>query len=305
MNYGHIPYLDKPISRIVMGSTVFWRAKRGPVDAESVLDAYVEAGGNCFDLAAVYGTSGAFGQWLRRYGDRERIVVFTKGCHHGPGNRRRVTRQDLRDDVQKELDALGIDRLDLFVLHRDDPSVPVGEIVDWLNEVKEEGLVTAFGGSNWTHHRIRAANEYALAHGRQGLSLSSPNLSLATTNEPMWWEALTIDEEGRRWHEQTRFPLFSWSSVGGGWFSGEDNDDIRRVYDNEINRRRRDRLRQMAAEKGLSPTQLALAYTLSQPMEIWALVGMASRSEVAEACAVAGMTLAPTELEWLEHGEKT
>lgn len=305
MNSGRIPYLDKPISRIVMGSTVFWRAKRGPVDAHSVMDAYVEAGGNCFDLAANYGTSKAFGEWLRSRGCREEIVIFTKGCHHASETHRRVTRQDLRDDVRKELDALGVDRLDLFVLHRDDPSVPVGEIVDWLNEVRDEGLVTAFGGSNWTHHRIQAANEYALANGRQGMSLSNPNLSLATVNEPMWWEALTIDEAGRRWHQETRFPLFSWSSVGGGWFSGVDNDDIRRVYDNEINRQRRDRLQQMAAEKGLSPTQLALAYTLNQPMEIWALVGMASVPEVYEAAAAGDVSLSAAELRWLETGEMT
>lgn len=305
MTYGLVPYLEKKISRIVMGSTVFWRAKGGAVDAHAVLDAFVEAGGNCFDLAANYGTSKAFGEWLRSRGARHQTVIFTKGCHHASPTHRRVTRQDLRDDVQKELDALGVDCLDLFVLHRDDPSVPVGDVVEWLNEVKEEGLVTAFGGSNWSHRRIQEANEYAIANGLQGMSLSSPNLSLATTNEPMWWEALTIDEEGRRWHEQTRFPLFSWSAVGGGYFSGVENDDIRRVYHNAVNEERRERLRHMASERGLSPTQLALAYTLSQPMEIWAIVGMSSLTEVSEAVSAVDTTLTPPELRWLETGEKT
>ena len=80
----------------------------------------------------------------------------------------------IRRAVPKSLDRLQTDFIDLFVLHRDDPSVPVGELVDVLNQLVRERLITAYGGSNWTTNRLDDAISYARHNSLIGPCLSSP-----------------------------------------------------------------------------------------------------------------------------------
>ncbi len=81
---------------------------------------------------------------------------------------------------------LGTDYLDLYVLHRDDPSVPVGPIVEALTAHKKAGRIGAFGGSNWTHERMQEANEYARVNDLTPFAVSSPNFSLAEQYKEPW-----------------------------------------------------------------------------------------------------------------------
>ena len=82
-------------------------------------------------------------------GDRDQIVILTKGAHFNQ-DRNRVTPFDITSDLFDSLVRLRTDSIDLYLLHRDDPTVPVGPIVEVLNEHKEAGRICAIGGSNWT-----------------------------------------------------------------------------------------------------------------------------------------------------------
>ena len=86
--------------------------------------------------------------------------MIGKGAHHN-ADRKRVTPFDITADLFDSLARFGFDHVDLYLLHRDDPSVPIGPIVEVLNEHFSEGRIKAFGGSNWTPERLREANEYA------------------------------------------------------------------------------------------------------------------------------------------------
>lgn len=304
MKTGTIAHLDKPLSKLVMG--VIPLPQNDLPRAFAILDAYRAAGGNVIDNSHIYGKG--FAMVMRAYYEANGEDVFVrldKGNHHH-GETRRITKEDLDHDLRENLAWQGTTYSDIYLLHRDDPSVPAGEVVEWLNEHRAAGRVHAFGGSNWSHIRIAEANEYAEKHGLQGFSASSPNLSLATANESMWWESLSISEniEARAWYEKTQFPLFSWSSGGGGFFAGIDSDDIKRVYHNEKNFARRVRLTQMAVEKGVTPTQLALAWTLNQPLEIWGLIGPNSPEQVADNVKAIDIKLTPDELKHLEFGDE-
>jgi aryl-alcohol dehydrogenase-like predicted oxidoreductase len=304
MEYGNVPHFDKPISRIVLG--IIPLKHDDLPHSFAIIDRYRELGGNMIDNSVVYG--GGFMSMMKAYYEsrgEDALIRLDKGCHHrGEGDEgRRVTKKDLDEDVRANLEGQGVTYSDFFVLHRDDRRVPAGEIVEWLNEHKAAGRIRAFGGSNWHHTRIAEANEYAEKHGLQGFSLSSPNLSLATVNEPMWWEAYSIDREGREWHERTGFPLFSWSSAGGGWFAEVDSDNVNRVYRNEENVRRLARAKEMAAQKGVTPYQIALAWTLNQPLNVFALTGPDTIPMLEMNMATADLGLTPPELNYLENGQ--
>ncbi|AIE85065.1 aldo/keto reductase [Fimbriimonas ginsengisoli] len=301
MTTGTVPYLDKPVSRIVCGTDFLMGA--APNNTFAALDAYWEAGGRTFDSAHCYGAnSNIFAAWTGSRGVRDEVIYFDKGCH--PYGRKRVTREDMRSDILDNHRRLERGYTDFFVLHRDDPEVPVGEIVDWLNEFKEEGLIGVFGGSNWEHTRIAAANEYAQKAGKQGFSLNNPNLTLAENVRPLWDGCLTIGEEGRRWHAETNFPLFAWSSTARGYFAGVDDPEVLRAYDSETNRARRARCEELGKKYGMSTVQMALAWTLSQPGNIFALCGLRTVDNVKQNVEVTKLKLSPEELRYLEFGEQ-
>jgi aryl-alcohol dehydrogenase-like predicted oxidoreductase len=287
------------VSRIVLGSVPLSKARLD--ESLELIAEYVRLGGNAIDTAHIYGPERheIVGEFLRAHG-RDSLILMDKCCHPMSG-RKRVTRQDLISDLCENQSRMGIERTDFFVLHRDDPEVPAGQVIDWMNE--QLGRIAAFGASNWSFERIREGNEYAAKRGLQGFSMSSVNLALAFPQDEMWKGAVAADREARTWHEQSGLPLFSWSAGAAGFFAGVDSDDVRRVYRNESNLARKARVEELAPKLGASPAQLALAWVLNQPMNSFAIIGPRSVEELREGMAAAEIKLAPEQLEWLEKGE--
>jgi len=303
LKYGKVPHYDKEVSKIVMGVIPLPTDDRAR--AFELLDAYRAAGGNIIDNSYSYGQR--FADILKAYYElhgQDALIRFDKGNHHSSNNDegRRVSKEAIDNDLRGNLERQGVTYSDFYVLHRDDTRVPAGDVVEWLNEHLAAGRIKVFGGSNWHHTRIAEANEYAEKHGLQGFSVSSPNLSLALANEPMWWEALQIDREGRDWHEKTGFPLFAWSSGGGGFYARVDSPDIKRVYHNDTNFARLKRADELAEKLGVSTPQIALAWTLNQPINVWALIGPNTLEQVQQNVAAVDITLTQQQLDWLENG---
>lgn len=299
MEYGTIPHLDRRIARIVMGTDFL---KEQGDAAFASLDRYWEAGGNAFDTAHAYGESTrVLGRWLAARGLAGEAVYFDKGAHPYDGMQR-VTHEAIGADLRDNHERLGVGYTDLFVLHRDDPAVPVGEIVDWLNDYREQGLIGAFGASNWHFTRIAAANEWAAANGRQGFSLDNPNLTLAENVEPLWPGCITIDRAGRDWHERTQLPLFAWASMARGYFVGVDDPDVLRAYDSPTSRARRERAAQLAADRGFSIAAVAMAWVLAQPFPVFALAGLRAPEQVDDTVRALDVALTPEDVRWLEEG---
>ncbi len=300
MKFGTLPHFDKPMPRIIVG-TDFLVGQPTEISFAGY-DAYWEAGGKAFDSAQCYGrNSNVFGEWAHSRGVQDEVIYFDKGCH--PSSVPRVTHDDMKSDILANHERLGVEYTDFFVLHRDNPEIPVGEIIDWLNEFKQEGLIGVFGGSNWEHQRIIDANAYAEANGKQGMSLNNPNISLAHANEPMWGGCYTIDQEGRDWHAKTGFPLCAWSSMARGFFAYVTDPDVVRVYDIPENRERRTRAEELGKKKGLSAPQIALAWTLGQPGNYFALCGLRNIDNVKQTLDVLDVELSAEELRWLEWGD--
>ncbi|NQX67044.1 aldo/keto reductase [Paenibacillus alba] len=306
MKHIQIKGLDKPVSTLVMGSDFF--RLDNPDEVSEILGHYLAIGGNTIDSAFIYcggQSEQAIGIWLDKMGNRDTMNIFTKGAHHDQ-NGPRVNAEAIRSDLFTSLERLRTDYIDLYALHRDDPAIPVGAILEALNEHVEAGRIRAFGGSNWTHERLQEAAEYAEKHGLIGFSFSSPNLSLAKANEPFWAGCVSVDEQALRWYEAKQLPLLSWSSQARGFFTGRfspenrDNADLVRVFYSDENWTRLRRAEQLAQEKGVSAIQIALAYVLSQPFPACALIGPRSEAEMRSCRDGAELVLTPQELAWLD-----
>jgi aryl-alcohol dehydrogenase-like predicted oxidoreductase len=309
MHYGEITGLTGRISRLVLGTMVF-----SPSNAELVadlLETFLAAGGTAIDTAHIYGhgdSERALGTWLAEFGRRDDLTLITKGCAPlGGGSPPRVTPEALTRDLLESLERLQVETVDLYLLHRDNPTVGVGPIIERLNEHQAAGHIRAFGASNWTHVRIAEANDYATAHGLRGFVASSPNLGLAIPREPMWPDCVSIagDSEALDWYRTHQLPVLAWSSQASGFFSGRfsptkfDDPAMVRVYYRDDNWRRLDRVRELAARRGCTPTQVALAWTLQQPFSTFALIGPRSRAELEDCLGALSVCLNPDEQAWL------
>ncbi|UJF31909.1 aldo/keto reductase [Paenibacillus hexagrammi] len=298
--------LNRPVSQLIMGSDFFRLNNEDEV--HSILEEYTAIGGNTIDTAFIYcggESEQAIGKWLEATGSRERMNIFTKGAHHDQ-NGPRVTSEAIRSDLMTSLERLRTDYVDLYALHRDDPQVPVGPIIEALNEQLEAGTIRAFGASNWTHERIQEAADYAKQHQLTGFSFSSPNLSLAKANEPFWHGCVSADSKTLQWHEANQFPLLSWSAQARGFFTGRytpeirDNADLVRVFYSDDNWQRLRRAEQLAHEKGVSTIQIALAYVLNQPFPACALIGPRNGQEMRSCHEGAQLKLTSQEIAWLD-----
>jgi aryl-alcohol dehydrogenase-like predicted oxidoreductase len=316
MEYGTVPGVNKRISRLVQGTVML---SSMPIEESfALLDGVYEQGCTAFDTAHGYGGGECeriLGRWVKERGLRDEVVVIAKGAHHNR-DRQRVTPFDITADLHDSLARQQRDNFDIYLLHRDDPSVPVGPIVEILNEHKRAGKINAFGGSNWSVKRLLEANAYAEANGLEGFVASSPNFSLAVQAKPPWPNCISISgEQGaeeRAWYQSTQMPLFTWSSLAGGFFSGRFSrntldsltDPLDKLavetYCFEDNFRRLDRVQELAKEKGLTVPQIATAYVLSVPLNIFALVGCNHASEYAANVEASSLKLTPQEIAWLE-----
>ena len=298
MKYRRFAPLGRDLSLLVLGTTLYRSATE---DASTeLLDAWLQLGGNVIDCGREYGESERLlGRWLRDSGRRDDVAILTKGAHPDE-ERRRVTPGDITADLLESLEVLGASRIEIYMLHRDDPSQPVGPLVEVLNEHRRDGLIGAFGASNWTTERLAAANAYADAHGLEPFSCSSPALSLAQQQEQPWPDTVSADDpRSLAWYERSGLSVFAWSAQAAGFFAAVDRPDVLRVYDSESNRERLRRATELGERIGQTANAVALAWVLAQPFPTYAIIGPRTVDELLRSVAALEIQLTEEDRRWL------
>lgn len=240
-------------------------AKACGADADRLLNTYRDAGGTFLDSAHVYAvwadvgagsSERAIAAYFRRNGGRNAMVVATKGGHPTfegyPRADRFLSADVIAQDVTESLARLETDVIDLYYLHRDDPRMPVGDIIEILNAEIRKGRLRYLGASNWQTDRIEAANAYARKHGLAGFVASQPQWSLAHSTASSTGMVF-LSAADVAWHERSQLPVVCYSATARGFFAtGAVSADL----DNTISRERRTRACALATELGCSPAQI-------------------------------------------------
>lgn len=306
MKYLKINHVEKPISKLIMGTDYF--TPDIIEDVTEMMENYLDIGGNLIDTAFIYAggkSEEAIGIWMEENNRRDDIIILTKGGHPNRDGLR-VNREAINEELKISLERLKTDYIEMYALHRDDTKVPVGEILEILNEHVEAGRIGSFGGSNWSYERLQEANDYADKNGLMGFSFSSPNLSLAKAQEPYWADCVSVEDKTLAWHERSKLPLLSWSSQARGFFTGrftkEDrsNKDLVRVFYNDENWERYHRAEQLAKEKNVETIQISLAYVLNQSYPSAAIIGPQNHQELLSCRDATTINLTDDEIKWLD-----
>lgn len=299
MIYGRLTGINKPISRLVLGVD----HQKDLEQAAPQFDRFVELGGTVFDNAWIYGSGvceTVFGAWAESRDIRDDIQVIIKGAHT-PHCTPEALSQQLVESLERQRNPYA----DLYLMHRDNPEVPVGEFVEVLNQHFKAGQIRAFGGSNWSLERLQEAQAYAAKHDLEPFRAVSNQLSLAQMMEPPWAGCLGVEQNLKTWLSQTQIALFPWSSQARGFFIRGDPADLSdpelvRCWYSQGNFERLARAKQLAQEMEVEVVQVALAYVLHQPFPTFALIGPRTVQELESSIRGLEVGLSADQVAWLE-----
>ena len=308
-----IPGVSFPVPKICLG-TAFFGSVTESETAFSIMDAYMEQGGNFFNTAHEYGrgkSEACLGSWIRSRKNRDQIILTTKG---GQDTAKRdggfcdMRHDALLQDVDESLTRLGTDHVDFYLLHIDDETVTVAEVLETLEELVKAGKTRHYGCSNWSVERQREARTYAKAHGMQGFVIDEIEFTMAGNFLPgaNWCQWLTDDFVAM--HEEDRVCVAGYSPLASGTLSKIVRDgDYRNCrgdcfrfmtpYTFEVAKR----LKNLSEETGWTATQLQLAWLLNPPYKFpsFLLPGASKISQLEEILSAQEITLTPDMVEYL------
>jgi aryl-alcohol dehydrogenase-like predicted oxidoreductase len=288
----------------------------------AMLDAFAEAGGNFADTAHVYAawllqgvgqSERTLGKWLASRQPRD-FLVGTKGGHPDLATMdvSRLTPDCIASDLEESLDRLGLSTVDLYWLHRDDPQVPVGEILDALNEHIDAGRVRYLGASNWSVERITTTNEEAKQRGLVGFCASQIAWSLAEVNPQKRGAggSVQMHEAILTWHRNTGFPIAAYSAQANGFFAhplpvpGAEMTDKQKAlapsYLSSKNALCHARAQELGLRLGRSAHEVALAYVWNQTFPAVAIIGPRRLEQLRDSLNAADLRLSDEDVAFLE-----
>lgn len=301
------------VSKLAIGSAM----KMGMLSNQEVFeifDIFMDAGGNCIDTARAYfgGRSEEMvGQYMKLRGNRDKIVLATKGCHPGHGTTgHRLAQKDMEEDLNASLKALGTDHVDIYWIHKDDPSVAVESVIDGINTLIKSGKVGIVGCSNWHVDRIEKANAYAQQTGQHGFCMSQIQWTLGDSEEEKFkqFTAVLMDDLSYDWYLKNNMPIFSFSPQAQGFFSkaakqGIDNLDerLRYCYASEDNLKRLERVLEIAKERNVPVSVPVLAYLLNNKLPCVPVFGATTKEMVYETLQAVDFDMTAEESDALWH----
>jgi aryl-alcohol dehydrogenase-like predicted oxidoreductase len=310
---------DLSVSQLCYGTNMLgWMLDQGKSNA--ILDRFVELGGNFIDTARSYGdwmpdapagaSERAIGAWLKTR-NRADMVVATKGGFFDMrvgDYRNRCTPDDIATDLSQSLDHLGIDTIDLYFLHMDNPEVAVEALIDALVSHQEAGRIRHFAASNWAADRIIAANAYAASIGKPGFVASETFWGLAVPDV-----AAAAGQGYQHYYEgeyealhASGLPIIAYAAQSGGYFTKRSNGDVPEQlaarYANPVNEQRFAAAKALAEKHGVSINEVVLAYLLCQPNQTIPIFGGSSGEQVENSVKAAALSLTAEELTQLRAG---
>ena len=291
------------VSPLALGGNVFgWT-----IDADAsfrVLDGFIDAGFNLIDTADVYsvwvpGHAGGesetiIGNWLRTSGNRSRVVIATKvGIEIAPGQKG-LSRTHILRSAERSLNRLGVDVIDLYQAHQDDPDTPLEETLSAFGELIAQGKVRAIGASNYSAARLADALRVSRERGLPRYEVLQPNYNL-------------VDRAG---YEAELEPLcraeglgvIPYYSLAAGFLTGKYRTEadlaksargskVRKSYFHDRGLRALAAVDAVAARLGATPAQVALAWLMARPGITATIASATTPDQLAELVAATRLTL--------------
>ncbi len=311
MHYTKLGSTGLDVSRIALGCMTYGAPDRGnhtwTLDEDAsrpFVRAAVEAGINFFDTANVYsaGTSEEIvGRALKQYAERDEIVLATKvngRMHKGP-NGQGLSRKAILAEIDHSLRRLGTDYVDLYQIHRWDATVPIEETLEALHDVVKAGKARYIGASSMWAWQFSQALYTADRYGWTRFVSMQDHYNLLNREEEREMLPLCAAQG---------IGVIPWSPLARGRLTRDwdessaraETDEFGRTLYQETDRNIVEAVAAVAAERGVSRAQIALAWMLRQPTVTAPIVGATKLDHLTDAVAAVELELTDDEAARLE-----
>ncbi len=297
----------KKSSRIILG-TAYFGDGISKDDAFLMMDKFREMGGTHIDTARLYADGRAeeiVGEWQLCRNAKE-MIISSKGGYYDvdAGETPRMNPKGILYDLEKTLKALKRDTIEFYWLHRDDESVPVEEIIDFMNNLIKSGKILKFGASNWTSARIKSANEYAKNNGLIGFEASQIRFNPAYCLGERTG-LVGMDETEFNFYKIHNMPVLAYSSQAKGFFSkmaekGESalSEKAKRRYLCEENLSRLEVLKRLSDKYAVSIAGIISgAFSSFKTPEVFPVIGGSSVEQIEDSLKGQDIIIEKSELE--------
>jgi aryl-alcohol dehydrogenase-like predicted oxidoreductase len=309
------------VSELAFGTWRFGRetaAGNLEIDRETgheLLDTYESAGGRFIDTADVYGGGKSerwIGEWLEER-ERDEFVIASKiywPTREDDANAGGLNRKHVREQIDRMLDRLGTDYLDLLYIHRWDDATPARELMRTLDGLVDDGKVHYLGASTFRPNawKIARANEIARQQGWEPFTVTQPRYNLVDRE---------IEGEYLEWCREQSMGIVPWSPLAQGFLTGKyerdagtpedstasDSDGWEDRYLTDENFDALDVVREVAAEVDASEAQVALAYQTHHPDLTAPIVGARTTDQLEENLRAGTVSLSDEQFERLEESK--
>jgi aryl-alcohol dehydrogenase-like predicted oxidoreductase len=317
MEYRRLGRTGLKVAPLCLG-TMQWGWSADEAASFDVMDAYIEAGGNFIDTADVYsrwveGNDGGvseeiIGRWMKARGNRHQIVIATKvrgRMGTGP-NDEGLSRQHIIQAVEASLRRLQVEAIDLYQAHAVDRQTPIDETLRAFDDLVRAGKVRYVGASNYVAWELMESLWSADKHGTARYDSLQPHYNLAYRPE--------FERELKAVCEKYQIGVIPYSPLGGGFLTGKykrgeattsvRSDGVKRRYFNDYGWGVLDALHMVAGEQNSTPTAIALAWLLAQPVITSPIIGANSRDQLQDSLAALNITLTTDQITRLNEASK-
>ncbi|RZV43173.1 MAG: aldo/keto reductase [Acidimicrobiales bacterium] len=295
MTYRRLGRSGLKVSTLSYGSWVTFGGQQGLDAVTESMSAAHEAGCNFYDNAEVYARGESetlMGQALKEFDwPRENYVISTKffwGISDDVNNHFTLNRKYLMNGIERSLERLQLDFVDLVYCHRADPETPIEETVFAMHDMIARGYALYWGTSEWSADEIRAAWEIAERHHLHKPVVEQPEYNMLNRTK--------VETEFKRLYEDIGLGTTTWSPLAGGLLTGKYLDGI--PEDSRANLKGHGYLKdraeeeeataiirrvvEVAGELDCTPAQLALAWCAANPNVSTVITGASRASQVVE-----------------------
>jgi aryl-alcohol dehydrogenase-like predicted oxidoreductase len=300
------------IAPLVFGGNIFgWTVDEATTF--KLLDAFIAAGFNAIDTADSYSrwvpghvggeSETILGNWLKRGGNRERVVVMTKvGWEMGP-EQKGLSRAHILRSAENSLRRLQTDRIDLYQSHVDDPNTPQEETLRAYADLVTQGKVRFIGASNHTADRLASALDVSKKLGLPKYESLQPNYNL--------YDRADFESQLEPLCEKEGLGVINYFPLGGGFLSGKYRsveDMVNKPRERTVKKYLNERgfkilyaLDEVAKQLDATPARVALAWLLARPSITAPIVSATNLLQLGDLVAAVELKLDSTSLEILNR----
>ena len=316
MQYVNLGKTGMKVSRLCLGMMTYgskkWRQwVLEEEEAKPFVGRALEAGINFFDTADIYSVGEServTGNLLKHFGvKRENVVVATKVFQQmsDDPNDRGLSRKHILDSIDKSLQRLQMDYVDLYQIHRWDRNTPIEETMEALHDVVKAGKARYIGASSMYAWQFAKALRASERHGWTRFVSMQNHYNLVYREEEREMIPLCLDEG---------IGLIPWSPMARGFFAGDrkpggGGETVRaqgdafadELYFRDEDFKVAERVQEVAKARGVTGPQIALAWLLNKPHISAPIIGASKLDHLDQAIAALEIKLSDEEVKRLEE----